>query len=701
MSDWQKHIDEQNICWLTIDVANSAVNTLSGSTLQEFESLLDEIAKESNIIGVVIQSAKKAGFIAGADVKQFLELKDEESAMELVTQAQRIYNKLEALKVPSIALINGHCLGGGCELALACTYRVALNDPKVRIGLPEIKLGVIPGWGGTVRLPKLLGAPGAMSIMLAGRALAAYPAKKIGLLDDIIRTPELLLNAARFYITKKPKPHQPSWWQGLTNHKLIRPLLAKVFNKQLNKKIKRDHYPAPYFIVDKWEKFGVGEGSLKAEAKAISELFFHSTAKHLIQTFFLQNKLKALAKGHDFKPKHIHVIGAGTMGGDIAAWCALSGFTVTLQDREAKFIAPAIKRANKLFKKKLKLPWLVAAASDRLQVDVAGNGVKHADVVIEAIFEDLEIKHELYKKIEPQLKPDAILATNTSSLPLEELSKGLKDPSRLIGLHFFNPVAMMMLVEVVRGEESSDEAFNKGLAVVGALKKLPLPVSSSPGFLINRILMPYLMEAIRMYEEGIPPAAIDRCAVEFGMPMGPIELADTVGLDVCQYVGNILAKHYGGQSSPKLDELVKEGNFGRKTGAGFYTYRDGKPVKVPMYQQGPVPDDITDRLILRMLNEAIACLDEGVVADRELLDAGMIFATGFAPFRGGLMQYAEETGFDKLYKRLEKLAKTHDDRFTPKQGWQKFLGNGKASTSVSKSASKLDSKLSTGSQPNA
>jgi 3-hydroxyacyl-CoA dehydrogenase/enoyl-CoA hydratase/3-hydroxybutyryl-CoA epimerase len=677
MGQWQTEIDKQQIFWLTLDKKNSAVNTLDVETLKEFETILNDIASRHEIKGLVIRSAKAAGFIAGADVTQFLKLADAKEAMELVLQAQRIYNQLENLSIPTIALINGHCLGGGCELILACRYRVCLDDPSVQIGLPEIKLGLIPGWGGTVRLPTLIGAPNAMSIMLAGRSLSARTAKKMGVVDDVVRTPELLLNAARYYIQTQPPKRVATLWERLSNHQWIRPLLSKVFYRQLNKNIRRDQYPAPYYIVDKWLKFGVGEGSLDAEARAISELFFHPTAKHLIETFFLQNKLKALGKGNPFKPQHVHVIGAGTMGGDIAAWCALSGFTVTLQDREPKYIAPAIKRANQLFKEKLKLPWLVMAANDRLQPDVAGQGVRHADVVIEAVFENVEIKHELYRKIEPLLKKEALLATNTSSIMLEELSTVLKDPSRLVGLHFFNPVAKMMLVEVIRGKQSREEEVQKGLAFVGKIKKLPLLVNSSPGFLINRILMPYLMEAMHMYDEGISPAAIDRCAVEFGMPLGPIELGDTVGLDVCLFVGDILGKTYGEKPSQKLRELVAAGKLGRKTGSGFYSYRDGKPVKVAMYQQGEVPEDVTYRLILRMLNEAIACLDEGVVENSEYLDAGMIFATGFAPFRGGLMKYAEETGFEILHERLLKLQAAHGDRFKPHPAWVKYLSNEK------------------------
>jgi 3-hydroxyacyl-CoA dehydrogenase / enoyl-CoA hydratase / 3-hydroxybutyryl-CoA epimerase len=392
-----------------------------------------------------------------------------------------------------------------------------------------------------------------------------------------------------------------------------------------------------------------------------------------VRAFLLQSRLKELGKNSKTSIKHIHVIGAGTMGGDIAAWCALCGFQVTLQDRSAEQIAPAIKRAFILYQKVIKLPRLVQAAMDRLMPDVQGYGVKHADVVIEAIFEDLQVKQSLYQKLEPDLKPHTILATNTSSLPLEDLAKGLKNPERLVGIHFFNPVSLMQLVEVVRGKNTSEEVYNQALSFVSKIKRLPLPVMSSPGFLVNRILMPYLLEAIKLFEEGVPPMIIDKAAVDFGMPMGPVELADTVGLDICLSVGEILAQHFPVHIPEKLRSYVTEKHLGRKTGQGFYQYRNGKPVKVPLYQQGEVPTNLVDRLILPMINESVRCWREGIVSEQDFIDAGLIYGVGFAPFRGGPMRYIQNEGAENIVRRLEKLAEECGERYTPDAGWDKLL----------------------------
>lgn len=672
--NWHINIDDQHICWLGFDRASESVNTLDRNSVAELDEILDDLKTEKKLKGIAIYSKKDKGFIAGADVRQFTELKTVDDAMDLVRQAQKVFDKLERFKHPTVAMIDGFCLGGGTELVLACSYRLAIDDPSVKIGLPEVKLGLQPGWGGSVRLPRLIGAVEAMKLILTGKTVSASTAKKLGIVDDVVRTSDLLKKAAVYYILKKPKKHKPSAFKRMANISFVRKLLAKKFYSTLEKKIKREHYPAPYAVVDNWLSEGVNsDAAYLKEAKSISDLFLHDTAKQLVRVFFLQEKMKATAKKTDFNPKYVHVIGAGTMGGDIASWCALQGYEVTLQDREAKYIAPAIKRAHTLFAKKLKKPRLVQAAMDRLQVDINGHGVKKADVVVEAVFEDLEVKKALYKEIEPKLKEHTLLATNTSSLPLEELGKALKTPERLVGVHFFNPVSMMQLVEVVCGKNTSQDEYNKALTFVNKLSRLPLPVNSQAGFLINRILMPYIIEASIMMEEGVPPAHIDKAAVDFGMPMGPIELADTVGLDVCYSVAKILSEHYNVTVPKSMEKYVKEGHLGRKTGRGVYTYRDGKPVKVSLYQQGHIPDDLTDRLMLCIVNESISSLDDNVVEDADMLDAGMIFGTGFAPFRGGPMTYAKNEGFDDMYKKLKALHKAHGDRFKPAKGWKKLI----------------------------
>jgi 3-hydroxyacyl-CoA dehydrogenase/enoyl-CoA hydratase/3-hydroxybutyryl-CoA epimerase len=365
----------------------------------------------------------------------------------------------------------------------------------------------------------------------------------------------------------------------------------------------------------------------------------------------------------------VHVVGAGVMGGDIAAWAAFRGFEVTLQDREMKFIQPALDRARAMYEKKLKTPEKIEQATRRLRADVEGKGVASADLAIEAIFENAEAKRELYGKIEPQFQGSQILATNTSSIPLDELRTGLAAPQRFIGLHFFNPVAQMPLVEVVRHDQLDPTIEKRALAFCKAIGKLPVAVKGTPGFLVNRILMPYLLEAMRLYSEGVPGPVLDREAKKFGMPMGPIELADTVGLDVCASVGKELAPFLGLEVPPGLEDKMEVGKRGKKDGQGLYTWSEGKPQKPEVDKEYIMPPDLQERMILPMVNEAIACLADGVVDDADLLDAGVIFGTGFAPFRGGPIQYARTEGADKLKQRLDQLAKRYGDRFLPKQGW--------------------------------
>lgn len=680
-NNFQIEVDSDRVLWLGIDREGMKVNSLNFALFEELNKIIDEVELQKPA-GVIIYSAKNNGFVAGADINQFTKLDDIEDAFKLVRQAQTILDRLEAVKVPVVAMINGFALGGGCELALACHYRVALDDPKTKIGLPEVKLGIQPGWGGTVRLPKLIGAPKAMSIILAGSAVSARAAQKMGIVDATVPLRELK-RAAKFYVMKRPARHKASFIESMTNSSLMRPLLARTMRKQLAAKIKKVHYPAPFAVVDNWQKVGVGSQAMSTEAKSISHLLVSPTSRNLVRVFFLSERMKGLAKGISFKPQHVHVIGAGTMGGDIAAWCALRGMYVTLQDRAPEYIAPAIKRAFKLFSKKLKQPNLIQAAMDRLQPDVTGDSVSRADVIIEAIFENLEVKQQLFKELEQKAKPEAILATNTSSIPLDEINQVLDQPERLIGIHFFNPVAQMPLVEVVRGEKSSEDSVQKGLAFVGKIAKQPLPVKSSPGFLVNRVLMPYLMEAMELLREGVSAPLIDKVAMNFGMPMGPVSLADTVGLDVCLAVAENLSQHYGGEVPQKLRDMVANKQLGRKTGKGFYEYKNGKPVKPasPSESAALSRDDIQDRLILRMVNESVACLREGVIEDKDLLDGGMIFGTGFAPFRGGPIHYSEDRGLDATIRRLSELQNKYGERFTPDAGWQQ-LQEGSSNSAV-------------------
>ncbi len=650
---WRLETDSNHILWLYFDKKNTAVNTIDREVMEEFSAIVDVLATDTTHKGLILASAKKSGFIAGADISQFTRFKDIEESTDMLRLGQQILDKFEALKMPTVAMIEGFCLGGGLELVLASHYRVVEESQKTRLGLPEVKLGIHPGWGGTVRLPKLIGAQQGLNLVLSGHTVSGKAAAKLGFADVAVPKRQLV-HAATYYILHTPPLHRPTKLQALTNHKVVRQLLGSYIRKQLKKKVNPVHYPAPYDVLDNWELVGVeGEEPYIREAKSCGKLFFSETCHNLVRVFFLQDRLKGLSKDVRYTPQHVHVIGAGTMGGDIAAWCAVQGMTVTLQDLEPKYIAPAIKRANILFKEKLKERNLVQAALDRLIPDVEGKGIAKADVIIEAVIENLEVKQSTFKMIESKAKRDAILATNTSSIPIDEINQVLKNPERLVGIHYFNPVAKMQLVEVVQGEKTSETIVNNAIAFVRKIDRLPLPVKSSPGFLVNRILMPYLLESMELLKEGVPMTAIDKAMVQFGMPMGPITLADTVGLDVCLSVANYLGQYFNTPVPQRLIDLVEQRKLGRKTGAGFYQYdKRGKQIKPEEAAYHGSLDDISNRLVLRMLNEAFACLREGVVADGDLLDAGMIFGTGFAPFRGGPIHYAKSQGIDELYEQF-------------------------------------------------
>ncbi|ARB91051.1 3-hydroxyacyl-CoA dehydrogenase NAD-binding domain-containing protein [Legionella longbeachae] len=660
---WELHQDNDNILWLGLNRIDTTVNSINEEVLDELNSLLHEISQNKNAIGLIVYSAKEKGFIAGADVNAFSKFETTAQAVDFLRKGQAVFARLQALTVPSVAMIDGFCMGGGCELALACTYRVASDEKDTRIGLPEVMLGIHPGWGGTVRLPQLIGGFNALSqIILTGSAVSASRAKSLGMVDDVVPVRQLK-RAAIYFIKNKPAKHKPSLIQGITNNAWVRKPLASLMRRSVGKRVRKEHYPAPYAIIDLWEhEGGIGDRAYLKEIDSIEHLISTGiTSKNLIRAFTLRERLKAFAKGSDFKAKQVHVIGAGVMGGDIAAWCALRGLKVTLQDQTYAQIAPAIGRAHALYKKKLRKPRLIQAAMDNLIPDPEGCGIARADVIIEAVFENLAVKQDIIKKVEKFAKKDAIIATNTSSIPLDEMSSVMNDPKRLVGIHFFNPVAKMDLVEIVSSAQTSKKVELNSCAFVNQIGKLPLPVKSSPGFLVNRVLMPYLMECVQLLDEGYSPETIDEAALAFGMFMGPVELADTVGLDVGLAVAENLTGHFGGTVPQKLRDMVKEGKLGRKSGQGFYHYKNGKAIK----KRPTVAIDahIADRLILRMVNESAACLREGVVADADLLDAGMIFATGFAPFRGGPMNYAKDFGANNLEKLFKTLESKYGERF--------------------------------------
>ena len=631
---WKPDTDRDNIVWLTFDKAESSTNTLSGEVVAEFSAVLDEL-RAKNPRALIIRSGKSSGFIAGADVEEFTRITSTDQALAIVRRGWDAMNQLAALPFPTLALVNGFCMGGGLELALACRYRIAVDQPGTRFALPEVMLGILPGWGGVMRLPRVVGPTAALDMMMTGRSVDARRAKRMGLADASV-PPRVMNNSAHIMALEAPPPHKLPLLQSLMNSAALRGIVASMARKQLAAKARREHYPAPYAILELWQKYdGDPFAPPVGDPASVATLVEGNTARNLIRIFFLQERMKSLGKESDFKARHVHVIGAGVMGGDIAAWCAMRGLAVTLQDQSANALAPAMKRAQALFKRRLRDTRRIRDAADLLIPDVAGDGARRADVIIEAIFENLVVKRDLFAKLEAAAKPGAILATNTSSLKLADISANFADPSRLVGIHFFNPVPQMQLVEIVSGANTDRETARKAAAFVRQIDKLPLHVKDSPGFLVNRVLGPYLNQALRMVDEGMAPETIDAAMTQFGMPMGPIELADTVGLDICMHAGKALA---GGSAEPpkKLADLVAAGNLGKKSGRGFYAWQDGKAHKGAV---GAVTPELIERLIAPYLKEAQAVVAEGIVADADLADAGLIFGTGFAPFRGGPLNY--------------------------------------------------------------
>jgi 3-hydroxyacyl-CoA dehydrogenase/enoyl-CoA hydratase/3-hydroxybutyryl-CoA epimerase len=665
---WRRRVDDRGICWLTLDKADSSVNTLSQEVLAELEVELTT-PLEPKVRGLVFESGKKTGFIAGADVKEFGRLADAAQGTEVAARGQALLARIGKLGVPTVAAIDGFALGGGLELALACDYRIAAEGYERTLGLPEVQLGIHPGFGGTVRSVQLLGAPLALDLMLTGRSLSPQEALKHGLVDRVVPR-DRLAGAAAEVALERPAKRRAAWHLRLLSSGPWRAVFAHFVLNQVRKRAPRAHYPAPYAIVDLWQRYGGdGERAYRAEVESIGALFVTRTSRNLVRVFELRERLRNLAP-RDSSISRVHVVGAGTMGGDIAAWCALRGLSVTLQDRAQQYVDPALVRARELFVKRLRAPGEADAATSRLVVDLAGEQVDAADLVIEAIVENPDAKRALFAQLEAKLPEHALVATNTSSIQLEELSQALRSPEKFVGLHFFNPVASLPLVEVIRAATTSDATLEKAMAFVTRIGKLPLPCRSAPGFLVNRVLTPYMLEALRAHEDGYALETIDAAAKSFGMPMGPVELADRVGLDVALHVAKILSGVLRAEPPRLLAEKVAAGELGVKSGRGFYAYAHGRAVKQKQFAR---PDEeLVDRLVLPLINEAVACLEEGIVADADLLDAGVVFGTGFAPFTGGPMNYARQRGYAAVVERLQLLATRLGPRFTPHAGWQKL-----------------------------
>ncbi len=638
LKHWRFEIDFERLAWLTIDTAGSPVNVLSREVFDELEVIvgrLEDLIASEEVLGAIVLSGKHNGFVAGADIREFDEMADPSVLPQVLRRAHVLFDRIEKLKAPVVAGLHGFCLGGGLELALACHYRVAVNAAGTRIGFPETRLGLFPGFGGTGRSIRQAGPVAAMRIMLTARNLSARAARAAGLVDKLVPHRDNLRWEARKAVLRRRRSRPAGFLKRLPAMGPLRSLTARQMRNQSAPKANPRHYPAPYRLIELFEAHGDSPRAfIEAELLAFPPLMATRTATNLRRVFFLSEALKSQGLSAAKRPefRRVHVVGAGVMGGDIAAWCALRGMAVTVQDLDMARIQPALVRAEKLFRRRLKSAQEIDAAIARLSPDVEGKGVARADVVIEAIVERLETKQKLFSQIEPRAKPDAILASNTSSIPLERIATALAKPSRLIGLHFFNPVAQLPLVEVIQAEANSKAAVATGCSFVLAIGKSPVVVKSAPGFLVNRVLMPYLLGAVHRVERGDNPVTLDEAAVAFGMPMGPIELMDVVGLDV----GKLVAEELGMpiEEGSRFATLVEAGKLGRKTGEGFYRWQGGKPAK-------PAAAPVRDRvalgrdLLLPLVEECERCVHEEIVASADLADIGVILGTGFAPFLGG------------------------------------------------------------------
>lgn len=673
MSNSIKREQHDEVVTLTFDQENSIANVFNEDMFAELNDQLDYIENNQKTIrGVIFKSAKPSIFIAGADLKSFADDPTPERISYLIKLGQDTFNRIEDLCIPTVAAINGACLGGGYELALACDHRVATLDSSTKIGLPETMLGILPAWGGSTRLPRMIGIAGAMNIILAGKVVVPKLAYKYKMVDKVCHK-ENLDSVAKSYIHNGKKKYK--------KHTLNRFPLKYIAKSKATKNVLKTTggvYPAPLKAIDVMIKgLGVSRNeSLKLEEKAFTELLNSDVASNLVNIFFLQERSKKTKSDKDFKVNKTAVIGAGVMGAGIAQWISSRGIKVLLKDIKSEFVANGIKTISKLYSaavsKRVMTKSEASSKLDNVTPITESLPMKTVDLVVEAAVERLDIKQNLFAELETLVRDDTILATNTSALSIVDVAEKMEHKERVVGIHYFNPVHKMKLVEVVKGECTSEETVLKATQFVKKTGKLPVIVKDSPGFLVNRILMPYLIEAVHLANGGNDIEHTDKLLRKFGMPMGPFRLIDEVGADVCQHVADDLLNRLDTKfpNSSLLRRMIEEGNLGKKSGQGFYKYSKGKSngaCDVPRnstFRLQCENEEIVDRLILVMINEAVRCLEEEVVASPKDVDFGMIMGTGWAPFRGGPIRYLDSVGSKKIAERLQELAKK-DAYFTP------------------------------------
>jgi 3-hydroxyacyl-CoA dehydrogenase/enoyl-CoA hydratase/3-hydroxybutyryl-CoA epimerase len=692
----QVQIREDGIAVVTFDLPGEKVNKLTSQVMETFSQAINEIAGNHTVQAIIINSAKNGIFIAGADIREIEGISEPHHGEELARAGQIILDRLESLPIPVIAAIDGVCLGGGMELALACHYRIATDHPKTVLGQPEVKLGIIPGFGGTQRLPRLIGIQKALGFILTGKNIYPKKARKLGLVDDVVPR-EILMDAA---VKFAKKVMGPGWRRPEGMHRkkdLMETLLETssfgrkiIFKKAREQTTKQSkgHYPAPLKALEAMEQgFLQGmKGGLVIEARFLGETAVTPVSKNLIRVFYLQEEFKkdtgiADAKVRPLSVRQVGVLGAGVMGGGIAELFAEREIPVRMKDINTAAVASGLRAAYKVLAGKKRKRIFGRRDLDRKFGQISGTtdatGFGRTDLVVEAVVEKMEIKKQVLQEIEEKVPARAIFATNTSSLSVTDLSSVSRNPEKVVGMHFFNPVDKMPLVEVIRGERTSDETVASIVALSKKLGKTPIVVGDREGFLVNRILMPYLNEGSLLVEEGVGIKTVDRLMLSFGMPMGVFLLLDAIGLDVAFKVAEILHRAHGERMRPSviLAKMVEAGRLGKKNGKGFYAYKGKEKTVAPETEKliaglrkgptGILEKEISGRLLLTMINEAAMILEEGIVDRPSVVDAGMIFGTGFPPFRGGLLRYADTLGAETIRRDLQDYAERFGERFKP------------------------------------
>lgn len=691
-------LSSDGVAWLVFDTPESRVNLLTASTMERLDQMLGEVENgvaAGTIRALIVRSGKPGTFIAGADVAEIADVRDPAVGTAAAREGQGVFRRIELLRAPTIAAIDGICLGGGTELILACGHRVASNGDDTRFGLPEVRLGILPGFGGTVRLPRLIGLQESLGMILTGSQVNARKALRIGLVDEIMHPAVLYDRAARLALELADDPGARKR-HGRSERKLRDRLLdrtgpgrALVLSQARRKVMKetRGHYPAPLAILDTVAKTidAPLDRAFEREAEALGRLIATPESKNLVHVFHLMEGAKKKApRGVDAGPTDpVAVIGAGVMGGGIAQLAAAKGLTVRLKDIRADAIGHGLRHAQELFDRAVRRRRMnrreAAQAMNRIAPTLDYHGLGRTAVVIEAVVERMDVKQSVLAEVESHVGDDAVLSTNTSTLSVTTMQSALRRPARFCGMHFFNPVHRMPLVEVIRGEQTDDVAIARVFSLARQLGKTPLIVYDGPGFLVNRVLSPYLNEAGFLLGEGASIESIDAALLDFGMPMGPLRLLDEVGLDVARHAAAVLHDAFGERMrpAPALEALAGTGLLGRKGGRGFYLYENDRQTgvneevygqlagAVPSDRVGVAPERIRDRCTLAMVNEAARVLADGIVATAGDVDLGMITGTGFPPFRGGLLRWADTIGSRDLLARLEGLEREFGDRFAP------------------------------------